>query len=44
LVTSFSKDDGELGLTASVPFQALLNDVTNTGLIDSTVMIQDSTL
>jgi len=39
-----SKDDGELGLTASVPFQALLNDVTNTGLIDSTVMIQDSTL
>ena len=37
-------DDGELGLTASVPFQALLNDVTNTGLIDSTVMIQDSTL
>lgn len=37
-------DDGELGLTASIPFQALLNDVTNTGLIDSTIMIQDSTL
>ena len=37
-------DDGELGLAASVPFQALLNDVTDTGLIDSTVMIQDSTL
>lgn len=34
--------DGELGLTASVPFQALLNDTVSGGLIGSTVMVQDS--
>lgn len=39
-----SVDDGELGLTASVPFQALLNDVETAGLMGTTVMIQDSTL
>lgn len=43
-LSSHTLDDGELGLTASVAFQALLNDVTTAGLIDSTVMVQDSTL
>ncbi len=41
---SFSKQDAELGLTASASFTALLNDVTGTGLAATTVMIQDSTL
>lgn len=39
-----SVDDGELGLTASVPFQALLNDVETAGLMGTTFMVQDSTL
>lgn len=41
---SFEKDDQELGLMASCSFQALLNDVTTTGLLATTVAIQDSTL
>lgn len=39
-----SVSDSELGLTATVPFQALLNDVETSGLMGTTVMIQDSTL
>lgn len=41
---SFSKQDAELGLTASSSFTALLNDSTATGLIGSTIVVQDSTL
>lgn len=39
---SFTLDDGELGLTASSDFQALLNDITTGGLPVTTVAIQDS--
>jgi hypothetical protein len=39
---SFTKDDGELGIIASASFQALLNDVTTTGLAATTIQIQDS--
>lgn len=39
---SFSKEDNELGITASTSFTALLNDVTGTGLEETTLMIQDS--
>lgn len=39
---SFTKDDTELGLTASTSFQALLNDVTTAGLAATTIQIQDS--
>lgn len=39
---SFTKDDGELGIIASASFQALLNDVTTTGLPATTIQIQDS--
>lgn len=41
---SFTKADGENGIIAQSSFQALLNDVTGTGLIGSTVSIQDTTL
>lgn len=41
---SFTKADAELGLTASVSFQALLNDVASGGLPLTTVAVQDSTL
>lgn len=41
---SFEKQDGELGITSSCSFQALLNSDTTQGLIASTVSIQDSTL
>jgi hypothetical protein len=41
---SFTKADGELGLTASASFQALLNDVTTAGLAATTIQVQDSTL
>ncbi len=41
---SFTKQDTELGLTASVSFTALLNDVTGTGLAPTTIMIQDSAI
>lgn len=41
---SFSKEDTELGLTASTSFTALLNDVTGTGLEETTIAIQDSAL
>jgi len=39
---SFTRDDSELGLTASSSFQALLNDVTTAGLAATTIQIQDS--
>lgn len=39
---SFTKDDNELGVIASASFQALLNDVTATGLPATTIQIQDS--
>lgn len=39
---SFTKSDGELGITASTSFVGLLNDVTGSGLAPTTVMIQDS--
>lgn len=39
---SFTREDGELGITASTSFTALLNDVTGTGLEETTIMIQDS--
>lgn len=39
---SFTKEDNELGITASTSFTALLNDVTGTGLEETTLMIQDS--
>jgi hypothetical protein len=39
---SFTRDDGELGIVASASFQALLNDVTATGLAATTIQIQDS--
>lgn len=34
--------DAELGLVQSIDFQALYNSVTSAGLIDSTIMVQDS--
>lgn len=39
---SFTRDDSELGIIASVSFQALLNDVTTAGLPATTIQIQDS--
>jgi hypothetical protein len=43
-LNSFSKEDAELGIVASVAYQALLNDVTAGGLEGTTVMIQDTSL
>lgn len=39
---SFTKDDGEQGITASSDFQALLNSVSTAGLETSTIVVQDS--
>lgn len=39
---SFSKADAELGITSSVAFTALLNDVTTDGLPATTIQITDS--
>ena len=41
-VNSHTLDDGELGLTASADFQALLNDNPAGGLEETTIVIQDS--
>lgn len=41
---SFTKDDGELGIVAATSFQALLNEVTTTGLPATTIAIQDSAI
>jgi hypothetical protein len=44
LVNSASKTDAELGLVQSMDFQALQNSVTTSGLVPSTVLIQDTTI
>lgn len=41
-LSSFTKDDGELGIIGSASFQALLNDVSTGGLATTTIQIQDS--
>jgi hypothetical protein len=41
---SFTKQDGELGLTASASFTALINDVSTGGLPLTTIQIQDSSI
>lgn len=38
----FDKADAELGIMASMPFTALLNDVTSGGHLASTIVVQDS--
>ena len=43
-INSGSKADAELGLTQSMDFQALQNDVTSGGLVASTILVQDTTL
>lgn len=43
-INSGSKSDAELGLTQSMDFQALQNDVVTGGLVASTIMVQDTTL
>lgn len=43
-LSNFSKADAELGIMATVDFTAILNDDTTGGLIDSTVMVTDTTL
>jgi hypothetical protein len=43
-IGSFSKQDAELGIMASVEFTALENAVTTTGFPATTVMIQDTSL
>lgn len=39
-----SKADAELGLTQSMDFEALQNDVTTGGLVPSVILVQDTTL
>lgn len=43
-INSFTKDDTELGLTASASFKALLNSNTSGGLPATTIAIQDSSV
>lgn len=43
-VGSFTKDDSETGLVASSSFVGILNDVTGTGLPETTIQIQDTAL
>ncbi len=43
-INSGSKTDAELGLTQSMDFQALQNDVVSGGLVASTILVQDTTL
>jgi len=43
-VNSATKADAELGIIQEQSFQALLNDVTSAGLIESTILIQDTSL
>ena len=43
-VNSATKADAELGIIQEQSFQALLNDVTTAGLIESTILVQDTTL
>lgn len=41
-LTSFSNADKETGIISSLNFTAVMNTTTTAGLIDSTIMIQDS--
>lgn len=41
---SATKDDGEMGIVQQHSFTALLNDVTSTGLVASTMLVQDTSL
>lgn len=41
-LTSFSNQDNELGIISGIDYQAVMNNVTSSGLINSTIMIQDS--
>ena len=43
-INSGTKTDAELGLTQSMDFESLQNDVTAGGLVPSIIMIQDTTL
>ena len=43
-VNSSSRQDAELGLTQSMDFQALQNEVVTGGLVASTILVQDTTL
>lgn len=43
-LSSHETKDAELGIIQSAAFTALLNDDTTTGLIDSVMLVQDSTL
>lgn len=43
-LSSFESADAELGIIQTAAFTALLNDDTATGLIDSMILVQDSTL
>lgn len=39
---SFTNADAETGIVSSIDFTAVMNSVTSAGLIDSTILIQDS--
>lgn len=41
---SATKDDGEMGIVQQHSFVALLNDVTSSGLVASTMLVQDTSL
>jgi len=41
-LSTFTNADAENGIVSSIDYTALLNAVTTTGLVDSTIMIQDS--
>lgn len=41
---SATKDDSEMGIIQQSSFVALLNDVTSTGLVASTMLVQDTSL
>lgn len=43
-INSGSKTDAELGLTQSMDFEALQNEVVSGGLVASTILVQDTTL
>ena len=43
-INSGSKTDAELGLTQSMDFESLQNDVTSGGLVPSIILVQDTTL
>jgi len=43
-LSNFSNADAATGIVSSLDFTALLNNVTTAGLIDSTILIQDTSL